>query len=606
MAVALLPVCIFLPGDSRRSERAKLGLLSALLTGFFLFTGETWLPGGGRNFTIYAEGILNSKTLLPGLAQCDVGYPILILLSGYPYFHSIIPIFLIQATFAIASPLLIYEALHRFSPTLAFYTALAAITSLSGIYFMKMLFHDQTFIFFSILMICLLMLFVQTKHLLFLYGFAFAAIAASLTRPAGNLLFPIFLFLAFTLARGNSRHYLICLAIFFGCLGLDKWHRYVIFDMEHAAETPSYTGKQIFYNPYINSYDYGIRLSPEYVGPNTVFLKKVLYEHLKPDVTAYIQEHYVAKDAARASAQKFAEANMYPFTADEFIARVFTIPNWEYYNLLISAADDQVALKAAFEIARAYPTLIIRYSARNFYHFIFDPGYAHTRYNLNGFGRVGLHFYPADGQIADGESERLPPRVVREARFDPLSKEPKVVRHLFDSIASVWTKTYRKFVFVSAILMVIAWLSVIVSITCIIVGYFRQQSQPELKLQNMLVFKGEFIGCVLIASGILIYNTAVTAIFADPDFRYRHMVDLQVLLVAGLGLIAGQHWINLIFDRHLSALFAKRKTVTQFTCMQSVDVFRRLTATQIAISSLCLVGAIYVTWAFFMLHYTGQ
>src|SRR4029079_15211168 len=106
-----------------------------------------------------------------------------------------------------------------------------------------------------------------------------------------------------------------------------------IFDIERSAETPSYTGKQTFYNPYINAYDYRIRLSPEYVGPNTAFLKKNLYEHLKPGVTAYIQEHYVAKDAARGSAQKFAEANMYPFTADEFIERIFTIPNWEYYNL---------------------------------------------------------------------------------------------------------------------------------------------------------------------------------------------------------------------------------------------------------------------------------
>jgi len=599
----LTPVSLFLPGGSSRADHAKLGLLSAIVVGFFLFTGETWLPGGGRNFTTYAEGILTGKTLLPGLAQCDIGYPLLILLSGYPYFHSLIPIFLIQATFAIVLPLLTYEALCRFSPTLAFYTALAGIISLSGIYFMKMLFHDQTFMFFSILMICLLMLFVQTKNLRLLYGFTFAAIAASLTRPAGNLLFPFFIFAAFILVRGKPRHYLICLAIFFSCLGLDRWHRYVIFDTEHAAETPSYTGKQLLYNPYINSYDYRILLLPKYVGPNTASLKDNLYENLKPGVTTYIRENYVAKDASRVSAQKFAEANMYPFTADEFIERIFTTPNWEYYNLLSSAADDQVALKAALEIIRAHPELIIRYSARNFFHFIFSPGYAHTRYNLNGFSAVGLRFYPEDGLIADGEAEILPPRVIREARFDPLSKEPDVVRHLFDGIVSVWIKAYRKFVYVAAILMFVAWLSVVVSIAVIAQKYFRRRAQAERKLQNMFVFQDEFIGCVLIASGLLVYNAAVTAIFAEPDFRYRHMVDLQALLVAGLGLLASQHWIKLMLGQHLSGLFANR--MAYFTCVQSFDVFRWLTATQIAISAVCLIGAIYVTWTFFMLHFTG-
>ena len=52
----------------------------------------------------------------------DAGYPLLIPSVDTLCFILIIPIFLLQAAFAITLPLLIYEALKNLSPTMAYYT----------------------------------------------------------------------------------------------------------------------------------------------------------------------------------------------------------------------------------------------------------------------------------------------------------------------------------------------------------------------------------------------------------------------------------------------------------------------------------------------------
>jgi hypothetical protein len=365
--------------------------------------------------------------------------------------------------------------------------------------------------------------------------------------------------------------------------------------LEHATETPSYTGKQFFYNPYVNAFDYQITLVPEILGAGTGQLKDTLYGRFKRDVTTYIKEKYVSNDAAQQAARTFAEANMYPFTADELIERVFKLPNWEYYRLLSSAADDRVALQAAMEIMQVHPGLVLRYSARNFYHFIFDPGFAHTRYNLNGFTAIGLRFYPADGQIADGEAEGLPARVLREAKFVPLTKQPAIVSRVFNMVAMVWSNEYRNFVRIVGVLMCIAWAAAIVSIVTGLKTYFRRRPKGP------FTFPDKFAGCVLVASALLIYNAAVTAVFAEPDFRYRHMVDLQALLIAGLGCIAIQHW--LLFTR--KGKFSVRHASYFRQCARAIDVFSGLTLAQLIVFVGFLIAAIYLSWILFMLHHTG-
>ena len=445
-SIVLAPITLFLPSNFARVDIAKLTLLGTAAATFFLFTGKMWFPGGASQFISYAEAIIHGTTLPATVAQRDAGYPLLIILSGYPLLNSIIPILLMQAAFAVALPLLVYGALQQLSSPIAFYSELAGIATLSPFYFMKMIHHDQTYIFFSMLMLCLLLIFVQTKNKQFLYGFTIAAILASVSRPAGNALFPIFLIISYFAVRGSIRHYIFCLLLFGVFLAGYSWHRYIIFDMKDAKTTPSYTGEQLFYDPYVSSFDYGIRLSPEKIGPNFALAVKHLRDRLQPNPRAsrFISERYVHADAQPSMARQFAEENIYPFTTDQLIDRILTHANWEYYLLLCGANSDRLMLDATFEIAKAHPDLILKYFVRNLIHFIFNPGYKHSRYNLNPFSPEGLFFLPAVGDVSRGAAS-LPPRVFRELKFNSLSRQPVIIRNLFESVRSAWKQYYTRF-----------------------------------------------------------------------------------------------------------------------------------------------------------------
>jgi len=451
--LALAPIALLVPSGSVRADRAKLALLSTLTATFFLFATKTWFPGGASQFLQYADAIVHGTILPPDVAARDAGYPLLIILSGYLSSHSFIPLLSIQAGFAILLPILVYESLRRLSPVTAYYVGLASIMTLSPFYFMKMIHHDQTYIFFAELMLCLLLIFVQTKQPRFLYFFTIAAICASVARPAGNALFPLFLVIGYLAARGSILHYLACSAVFAAFVAGYAWHREVIFDMQHSPATPSYLGRQIFYDPYLNTLDYGIRLSPHDVGPNFTRALDELRNRLQPSPrdSEFVQTQYGRTDYKA----EFADAYIDPLTTDELMDQVLARPNWEYYTLLCLANDDHLLLAAALEIARTHPSLILRYSIRNFLHFTFNPGYKHSRYNVNPFGPEGLPFFPAEAAV-DDDIAAFPARAARELSFDPVPHEPFVVHRLFSVIRTVWLKSYGTEVAIIAWLMCVA------------------------------------------------------------------------------------------------------------------------------------------------------
>jgi hypothetical protein len=139
---ALAPFALFLPSSCRRADLTKLAVLGTLVTGFFLFTGKVWVPGGASQFAAYAEAMAHGATLPPEFAAWDAGYPLLIILAGYLLMQSFIPLFLLQAVFAVLLPLLVYEALRRLSPIEAYYTGLMSIITLGPIFFMTMIYFE--------------------------------------------------------------------------------------------------------------------------------------------------------------------------------------------------------------------------------------------------------------------------------------------------------------------------------------------------------------------------------------------------------------------------------------------------------------------------------
>jgi hypothetical protein len=297
--------------------------------------------------------------------------------------------------------------------------------------------------------------------------------------------------------------------------------------MHRHASIPSYTGQQMFYGVYVNSAEFGIKLTPE-VGPNLATVIESVRSNIKPSPkdSVLIQNMYSSGDPAR-----FALEQVHPFTTDQLIERMLEVPSWDYHAILTSSEpDDQVVLKAAIEVAKAQPLYILRYTLRNVMVFMFDPGWAHTRYNVNPFHRIGLEFPPNFGrQHGVWETTGLYPRSVREVNFDTWSHAPETARWLYSESTTYWHAWYRHLVNATSVLIVIGWIGMLLAF----IGYWRPSSMLG-RLTKTHIHEG-FAPSVLAASMLFIFNAAVTGAFAEPDFRYHHFVLSLRVLIAGLG-----------------------------------------------------------------------
>jgi hypothetical protein len=594
-SIVATPVAFFLPSKSHHVDAGKVSFLAIAITVFFLFTGTYWYPGGASHFLAYADAILHGQKLSAEIAQRDVGYPLLLLLGGYEIWDSILGITLIQAVFAILMPVLVYWSLVRTSPTVAFYAGIFSALSLAPIYFLKWIHHDQTYIFFMLLVIAMLALFLQSREYRFLYFFTFAAIAASFSRPAGNLLFPVVLGIAYVRVRGRILHYLACVVIFVVVAAIYQWHRYEIFDMRHQPSIPSYTGQQVFYNLYVNSGEFGIRLSPD-LGAAMRQITEKLREQLKPD----LRDSKFIQAATGQYPAEFASTYLWPYTPDQLVEQIFANPNYEYYMLLGSAdPNDQSYLRASWEIAQAHPLYVLQFSLRNMLKYLFDPGYGHTRFNARPYDKVGLEFIPAVGEISDPAS--APERAVREMQYLPLREQSPSVQLAYQNIMEFWQLHFAEVVRITSVLMVIAWTGVLLRFSCLLA--------PRTRFCESFVFPGidSIVASIIATSIFLFYNAAVTAAFAEPNYRYFHFSELLRILLSGFAVVLLIGFLT--SDHHklgrLCRSCAPYRGASQvIAAIQSQDLLASYFAKrdrQLLVLLFMVAGALFAWWTYFMI-----
>jgi hypothetical protein len=469
--------------------------LSLIVTALF-YHAEGWIvPGGSAMFFTWGEALFTHRTLPPDFAQRDLGFPFLIWLSGYPWTHSIRGIALVYAAFGALMPPLTYWTIRPFGAWLAWLTAIFVIVSCAPWLFAKFFYHDQTCIFASVLALTFLGLYLAYEHRAWLWLFLAAAIFASISRPAMNAVFPCLMFVA--IAFGPRRHWwsiLGCIAVFGLSLLAYQTYRSHVFDTARLGYTPSYAGEQIFYDAYVNAEELGYPLNDLH-APRFDLLRAALHRYLgQPDKLA---------EAIEAEPQSFQANFRYP----DLEQRIWQHPNYEYALFLDGVASDDLLLGAALDIYRAWPAYAVRVVARNLWHFVFFPGFAHTRYNLVGYTQTGLQFYPAG---SDSTEISLFPSVAQaEMRTSP---DP-----VLDLIAPWWMRLYQPFIFASSLLVLMGWAAI-----C---------SAPRLHSRA-------FIGIFLAATGLFVYNALIVSAFAEPDYRYQGMILVLRIALCGFALIA--------------------------------------------------------------------
>lgn len=505
---------------------SRLISIGAALTCLFLYAGTYTFPGGASQFTQYADALAHGGHLHPRLAQRDVGFPLLLWLSGYPYTGSFIGITLLQAVFSLLMPVMIYLIFGDRYPRAAFYTALLSIVSLAPYQFVKWIHHDHAYLFFIVVTMYFGARFARTSRPLFIYLMTFAVIAAGLTRPAGNWMLPLLLVGVLVLNVRQWKHYIACAVIFICvCFGYQA-HRTKIFDVKPGESMPSYTGQQILYNLYINSRELGVTLSPD-TSPGL----HALTEKLRAAISPHPMESVHVKNliSSRPYTPEFTKAAFEHPDADSFIKSFFEHPSYEYYELLSTIAqnDDRTFLKASWEVACAYPFYTAHYVLRNLYYTFAAPGYSHSRDSMRPMERGKPQLLPGDGGVWSPQG--VPERGVRELSHAPLKAELSWFKYPFKWLQNFWRPIY----IVITLATLAATLAGLLAVgKHVVTPYIERREWETVAAPFLLIFI------------ILFYNAAVTAAFVDPVYRYHYFIILPQIVCGGFGALLAWHYLQ--------------------------------------------------------------
>ena len=109
-------------------DMMRIFLVSAIVGFFYLYFGAFVLEDGAAGYEYWADALVSGESLV-GQSELyirDVGMPLIMLIGGFPFTHSLIGVTIIQTLMGMTMPLLAYSAIHPWFPRAACYTAIAS------------------------------------------------------------------------------------------------------------------------------------------------------------------------------------------------------------------------------------------------------------------------------------------------------------------------------------------------------------------------------------------------------------------------------------------------------------------------------------------------
>lgn len=544
-SVMIYAFSLFVASQKSKVNIFKLTLTSALICLMFLYCSGYVLPGGGIHYSDWALAIANQTTLPLSHAQREVSMALAYLLTGFTINGSYFGITLLYAIFSILIPLIAYWVLQFASKKIGFYVSLLLIFSLSPFTYIKFFYPDQIYMTFNLAMVGLIIAFIWTRDVKFLYWFTLFAFLVTLTRTSATLIFPVMFVTAWFFLKFRFKHLVICISLFCSGLVLYKAHRFEVFDLGADHETkPVGKGYQILYATYLWMGDFGYELKPE-LGPNTALLLEHVRANLEPSPA---ESPLVLKNFGQ-SPEEFMQTNFYNYSIDELVQKMASEPNEEFYFNLIyplrknggykgggSLGDDEWQLEIAKEIWIGYPGYIIKYGFRNLWKSLFDPGWLNPRYSTIGWSRQGLQFVPGEygwGVMSSDSvyvQDLYGERAARDLEFHQLLTTPKFLQNTFFEIGQLHKKTFRSYVYISSVILIIGWVFAL--------GFLFRNFFKSSKLSSF--FESAFVSnasiSIIIASELILYENAMTSWFSQPHFRYFHLTEPWRAIVIGFSI----------------------------------------------------------------------
>ena len=342
----------------------------------------------------------------------------------------------------------------------------------------------------------------------------------ALHRLLGRYFYALLVLVAIIQRPLNFKHYAAGVLIFAVGLG-----GYLAYRQHVLGDPPSILGEQVFQNIYLELAAFGYPLTPN-IGPYTKQVLKNVHDGLLPSPA----QSPLLKNGP--SSPEFMKENFYKYSADELFKIIFEQPNFEYQLYIFGRNSDKLLLHTSVEVAMARPLFVLKYTLRNFWDLLYDPGWGHGRFTTLPRGRSGLTFPmggPSSRSMGDTIGERAPPRALKELQFIPLVRAPAFVRDLYFVTVDLWHESYLTLSKIFFGLMVVTWISTVIGLLA------RLQRWPKLRRWSRIWLSEKVIDLSLGMSILLLANVGITALLVDPQFRYDFSLLPFKIMLSGIG-----------------------------------------------------------------------
>ena len=351
-----------------------LGLLavSAIIAAWIAACGGFAFYGDAVVFFANAEALFHFDV---GDYTFAPGYSLLILLTGYLFTQSLVPLLWVQAIFAALTPWLAFRMFLAFNRLAAVAAAAMCLLSLTPFLFENMFYHDGTFIFCGLLCSSFAAAFFSTGKGRYVYLSLASAVFAYWAQAAmvGFLVAYVGAFTAYAMSnRGQWKHVALAIGIVVALTGAEAaWEERAL---GVRGQVGGESGRQLFYHEYLR----GVPIVP-FAGPAFTVLHNALVDHYTGHPLAG-ERDYLSTLTSRIGGSYEELFEPWEQNPEAFVDRMFARPLRPYYELMYGLAElpdsvpDKVFLWASVEYVYRHPLAVMQYWWRNLGDFVWGPG----------------------------------------------------------------------------------------------------------------------------------------------------------------------------------------------------------------------------------------
>ena len=511
-----------IPGAILRLVDGKVGaalLVSSAFVSLLLaaFGGFTFF----RDSTTFFEYAIQLTNFRAGSYYYSPGYPFVIAITGFPATSSVVPLLILQATFAAFTPWLAFKTFAPYDRRAGVTSGIVCLASLTPFFFQNTFFHDGTFLFFGFVATAFASTFFARGRPRYLYLSLACAMFSYFTQPAG-IGFVIGYVGAFSLFALYDRRQLkhavlaigICLTLVASFSAFQKWS----LRQDGLPVVTSAYGRKVFFSEYLQG-------SP-YVGFAGAAADKLRHElvdyfgspafHSNSAESAHIL--VIFRNQAADYRDLFGQ---YQGRETDLVDQIFAQPNRVYYEVLRYVTDmhdgvaDDVFLQASLAYLYQHPLVVVRFMWKNLVDLTIGLPWSCRGQEVFPACRIPqlTPFYPAINQL------QLAPGRMPDKAYRFLTSRGDSRSLLMRAADSAWQWIYHNFRVILLAAMLFGWLA----------SYWGPAT-----LRWSL---GAFIAAYM--ANMLVYS-----FFAEPEFRYQIVSIAMSAFAAGPGIYSALYLLT--------------------------------------------------------------